>query len=242
MTQEIAKKEETGLALNNANRRGFEDGVSREDLIIPRAKLLQALSPEVSEDPKKFHAGMLINSLTKEELPIEFVPVFVFFNWIRFNPRNKEDVNFDSAYEPGAMIWRSNDPNDPKVLAEACFGPNGERPKATKFMNFFSFFPGVPMPIIISFSNTSYKAGKNLLSLAKFSGGDMFGRKYKLAAKQEKNDIGTYFVLKTDPAGKTGEEDYKVAETFWREFRSKAKDIQVHEEVDPDKETETVPF
>lgn len=224
---DIQKKEETNIAKALA-RRGFEEETQKEDLIIPRAKLLQALSPEVVERPKDYQPGMIINSLTKTILPSEFIPIFKFTNWIRFNPRNPKDPAFNNQFEPGAIIWRSNDPYDMKVISEGAFGANGERPLASKFINFFSYFPGLPMPIIVSFANTSFKAGKQLISLAKFSGGDMFSRKYKLNSKQSKNALGTFFVLNVEPGEAVSGDDYKHAESLWEEFHQ--KDIQVHEE------------
>ena len=230
MSQEIVKAQGGALMQADTEQRGFESGVDQQDLIIPRAKLIQALSPEMQEGLPGIKVGAIINSLTKEALPEEFIPIFSFKNYIRFNPRSKDDPNFDSDFEPGAIIWRSADPNDPQVQAQTKFGPNGEKPVATTFLNFFSYFPGVPMPIIVSFSKTSYKAGKNLLSLAKFCGGDMFSRKYKLVSQMETNDIATYAVLKVAPIGDALAEEYAVCERLWNDFASKVDAIQVHEE------------
>ncbi|MEK7679792.1 MAG: hypothetical protein AAB356_06345 [Deltaproteobacteria bacterium] len=236
MSNEITKPDAALAA--GSHQRGFEGGITQEDLIIPRAKLIQALSPEITEG-LGVKPGAIINSLTKEVLPDEFIPIFMFKNYIRFNPRSKADPNFDSAYEPGAVIWKSTDSEDPKVLSETRFGPNGEKPIATTFLNFFSCFPGVPMPVIVSFSKTSYKAGRQLLSLAKFCGGDMFSRKYRLASLMETNDIATYAVFKVAPAGAVSPDEYKLCERLWNDFSEKAKDIQVHEEGTAD---EPVPF
>ena len=227
MEKDLVKKEGSFLATQN-QRKGFEEEISKEDLIIPRAKLLQALSPEVVEDAKQFQPGLIINSLTKEVLPVEFVPVFKFTNWIRFNPRNSKDPNFDPLYGAGDIIWRSKDPLDPRVQEESQFGANGEAPLATKFINFFCYFPGVNMPLILSFSKTSLKAGRRLLSLAQFSGKDMFATKYKLASKQEIGEAGPYFVLNVDPAGAASEEEYAAGALLWEQFHTKP--VQVHEE------------
>lgn len=221
-------KKNSAIAINNT-RKGFEENTPREDLIIPRAKLLQALSPEVIEDSDKFKPGMIINSLTKEILPEEFVPIFKFTNWIRFNPRSTKDPAHDPAYGAGDIIWRSSDPLDPRVIEEAKFGPNGENPLATKFINFFAYFPGVDMPVIISFSKTSLKAGRRLLSLAQFSQKDMFAMKYKLSAKQEVGDAGQYYVLNVEPIEHANENEYDTASNLWGQFH--AKPIQMHEEI-----------
>lgn len=230
MTQELANTQNNALMNPAKEQRGFEAGVDQEDLIIPRAKLIQALSPEMQEGIEGVKVGTIINSLTKEVLPNEFIPIFSFKNYIRFNPRSKDDPNFDSDFEPGAIIWRSTDVSDPHVLEQTKFGPNGEKPVAVTFLNFFSYFPGVAMPVIVSFSKTSYRTGKQLLSLGKFCGGDMFSRKYRLSSQMETNDVGTYAVLKIAPAGDASTEEFAISERLWNDFAAKAKDIQVHVE------------
>lgn len=225
MTKDVAVKQ--SAELTTPAPRGFEAGVDAEDLIIPRAKLLQALSPEVQEGELK--QGLIINSLTKDILPEEFIPVFTFKDFIRFNPRNAEDNAFNPDFEPGQIIWRSKDPQDPRVLEETRFGADGSKPLATTFMNFFALFPGVSMPVIVSFSKTSYKTGKQLLSLAKFCGGDMFSRKYSLKAVKEQNDIGTYFVLKVASLGAASEAEQKAGAQMWADYSPKTGKIEVHD-------------
>ncbi len=137
MSNEVIEKTQAGLVPSTQPQRGFEGGVDQEDLIIPRAKLIQALSPELAEGVEGIKIGSIINSLTKEILAQDFIPIFTFKNFIRFNPRSKDDPNFDSDYEPGAVIWKSVDPMDPRVKEQTKFGPNGEKPVAITFINFF---------------------------------------------------------------------------------------------------------
>ncbi len=242
MTKDLIKT--NGGALMNPDAKGFEGAqMEREDLVFPRAALMQSNSPEIVDnlmtpDGKDIKVGMVINSLTREILPDVFIPVFYFPTWVRFNPRDPKALGYDPAFGPGDVIWRSNDRNDPRVQEEGKFGPNGETPLATMFMNFFSYLPGVAMPVIVSFSKTSMKAGKRLLSLARFSGGDIFAQKYKLGVKKEQNDKGTYYVFTVELAGKLAEDDPLriAAAELWEEFH--AKPIVVHE---PEK-AETEPF
>ena len=212
--------------------RGFEGmKIDRSDLIIPRAKLLQPLSPEIVEskvDGAK--SGQIRNSLTLDLLPSRFVPIFCFKSWFRFNPRNRSDAGFDPAYEAGAMIWRSTDPDDPKVQEETKFGPNGEKPLALTCLNFFSLFPGVQMPLVVSFAKTSYKAGKQLLSLARFCGGDMWSRAYQLGSALQTNDKGTYHIFTVTTLGHAEASEQAQAEAWWRTFSDKAQELKVHEE------------
>ena len=212
--------------------RGFEGmKLERSDLIIPRAKLLQALSPEVAESQfEGAKAGLIINSLTKETLPSRVIPIFCFKSYFRFNPRNTQDANFNADFDPGAMIWRSTDPDDPRVQEQTQFGPNGENPVAITCLNFFSLFDGQPMPIVASFSKTSYKAGKQLLSLARFCGGDMWSRAYQLGTTLQKNEKGTYYTFTVTTLGDSTAEERAQAEAWWKTFSTKATELKVHED------------
>lgn len=212
--------------------KGMEEPTQREDLIIPRANLLQALSPEVVENPKEFYPGLIINSLTKEELPEVFIPIFKFTEWIKFNPKDKKDPNFDQAFEPGALIYKTSDPHDPIVAKEGSFGPNGEKPTITKFLNFFSYFPGHNMPVVVSFCKTSLLAGKQLGSLIQFSGDPAaFCKQYSLKAKQVSNDQFTWNIFVVKQAGVPLPTDYKIAESWYSQFKNKP--IEVHQEAQP---------
>lgn len=222
----------TAMQTMNTKGRGFEDGIDKSELTIPRAALMQALSPQISEptltpDGKDIRVGNIINSMTNEILPETFIPIFKFTEWVRFNPLDSKSPDFNKDFEPGALIWKTNDPADPRTK-EAEFGPNGEKPIATKTLNFFSLFVGHPMPVVVSFSRTSFVAGKKLLSLAAYAGGDMFSRKYKLQTKKVTGEF-TYYVLDVAPSGDVLPEEFKQAESLWETFR--LKKIEVHSDV-----------
>ena len=221
---------ETTVPAPNTKAKGFEEGYDNKDLIIPRVKLLQAQSPEVTAEDSTLKAGQIINSLTKEVLPNLFVPIFFGTNWIKFNPRDVKDPTFNVAYEPGATIHRTKDPNDPIVIAEGEFGANGEKPTITKFLNFFCYFPGVKFPLIMSFSKTSYKTGKELLSLARFFGDDMFNHQYKVVAKRVEDNAhnSVYYVYKVEQAGAADEVSRKVGDAWHTQFRQAT--YKVHDE------------
>lgn len=231
----IIKKEPLPPAVIGREGRGFEEETDREDLLIPRASLLQALSPQVTEDIDGCKAGIVVNSISNTILPEEFIPIFKYTEYLKFNPRDKKDSNFDPAYEPGQMIWKITDKQDPRV-AETKFAEDGTKPAAMKVMNFLSYFPGEPMPIVLGFSKTSYKAGKKLISLAKLSGGDLFSRKYKLQVKQADKEGIKYFVLDVVLVGKSNQKEFSIAESLYNRFRG--KELQVHD-VDQKPEQET---
>lgn len=215
-------------------KKGLEEGIDREEFMIPRAKLLQALSPEVADDKgdvRKYKPGQIINSITKETLPVEFVPIYKFTEWIRFNPRDKGKPNFDPAFDPGALIYRTRNTEDQRLKTDAVFGPNGEAPATTRFMNFLAMFVGYPNPIIVSFANTSFKAGKQLLNAIQYAeGGEIYSRKYRLTSKEQKNEKGQFYVLETSLVGPLDEKEFARAESWYNDLQPMFKKIETHQE------------
>lgn len=211
--------------------RGFEEPTDQRDILIPRCKLLQAVSMEVQDGLEGCRPGILVNSLTKEVLSDVFIPIFKFSEYMKFNPRKESDEGYDPAYEKGALIWRTTDPNDPRV-AECEFGADGSKPTAMKLMNFLAYFPGTEMPVVISFNKSSYGAGRKLISLCQFQGGDMFSRKYRLLVKQKEVDGTKFFVLDVANMGKANKEEFSIAETWFSSFRKQPIDVDTsHESV-----------
>lgn len=196
----------------------------RSDLIFPRAKIFQGTATEFEAYPNG-KPGMIINHITGAELPSTFIPFLKFKQYARFNARKSTDTGWDPNYEPGAIIWMTSDPNDPRV-AETKFGENGEKPVAIEFMNFMALFEGEDFPIIIPFCKTSMKAGKKLFSMLAFTGGG-FNRKYKLTTKKMQKDGNTYHVYDVSPAGIATAEETAKAAAAYTQFSTKTQDIKV---------------
>lgn len=224
-----AKKTALPPATVDQHGRGFEEPTDREDLLIPRASLLQALSPQVVDGVEGCKPGVVVNSISNTIIPERFIPIFKYTEYIKFNPRNNKDEQYDPAYEPGQMIWKITDKTDPRV-AETKFAEDGSKPTAQKVMNFLCYFPDDPMPIVLGFSKTSYKAGKKLISLAQLCrrpGEDIFSKAYSLRVKPAESNGFKYFVLDVVTAGKASKEEFSFAEGLYNRFRDKA--LQVHE-------------
>lgn len=226
MSKEIETKKETAIAAHKTAR-GFEEQTDKEDLILPRATLLQALSPQVTDGIEGCRPGIIINNITQEVLPEIFVPIFKWTEYIKFNPRDNKADEFDPAFEPGGLIWKTTTPTA-EQLAECKFGEAGEKPTALKTLNFLCYFVGVDMPIVLSFAKTSFKAGKLLLSLAQFSGGDMFSQKYALKSKQVEKSGTKYFIYEVRKLSKANKEEFAIAEGWYENFRG--KEIKTHDE------------
>jgi len=221
--QDVVKKETQEVAELRQAPRGIDDTVTQDDLILPRLELTQALSPSVVNGGAT--PGALLNSVDKTELGEEVLvtPVILRKNYIRWVPRS----------EGGGMLWKSDDPKDPRVIEETKFGPNGEKPLATAYLNFLCLVEGEAIPMVVSFSNTSYTAGRRLLTMAKMNGGDLFSRAYKVSAKKRTNSKGTFFVLEVAEGGLATKETYAKAEELYNSFAT--KDIKFQEEQTPDK-------
>lgn len=212
--------------------RGHEEGSDADEMELPRAKLVQFTSGEAQAENKeeRIDPGTIINSMTRQVLGLHFIPIFKFTNFVQWNPRKKDDVNFDAAFEPGEIVFSSTDRRDPRIVEGIKFGPNGEPPKITRYMNYLCYFLNHSMPLILSFSKTSFNAGKRLNSLTQFAGGDMFSTKYKLSVKQEERNGTKYFVLSVLPLGVALPEEFKTAEQWFNNFRGKTLKVHLDEE------------
>ncbi len=241
MSNEITNPPNSGMVNPNAKtfNKGLEEGFSREDIILPRAKLMQAMSPEVQEQGKE--QGIIIDNLTNETLPESFIPIIKFTNVVKFNAKKptlkdgSPDPLFDSNYEPGAMIWNITNPDDPRAQEGEWIEGSKKKPTAIKSMNFMALFEGQDTPVIISFSKTSYKIGRKLLSLVALQKGPIFSKKFKLKSERKKGDEGYYYIYKIVPNGKATDEEFAVCEYLYDEFSNSndqlSKNVVDNEEV-----------
>jgi hypothetical protein len=199
----VAADKEQAMVTEVKKYQDYDANISQDDLILPRTELLQALSPTVVSGDAK--PGEIVNNISKDVYakPV-IVPLVVTKNWIRWRSRE----------EGGGMVWRSNDPTDPKVIEESKWGADGTKPLCTAYLNFLCIIEGDDMPIIVSFSNTSYNAGKKLLTLCKMSPtGSLAASRYELLANSRTNNMGTFFVYDVKKIGpSTSEQQAKASE------------------------------
>ena len=226
MGNEIVTKGNTEVGAVGAVRMGFEEPTEQRDLIIPTVKLFQGNATEAETYPDA-KGGQLLNSLTQEVLTGEFVPCFKWTEWARFNPRKSTDEGFDPSFEAGALIWKTMTPTA-EQMAQCEFGANGEKPLGIRSLCFMVYAVGQQMPLVVRFSKTSFGAGKKLLSLAQFSGGNIFDRKYRLTTKKEQKDGSSYYVMQVALVGIATPEEKAVAQRWYTDF--KGKSLQVHDD------------
>ena len=211
------------------NRPGLEGGVNKDNIVISRVKLLQGLSEEVKQDGRTFQAGMIIDSVTKENLPKSFIVLAQMpSSWIYFNPRKKDDKNFLKDFGPGDVVWQSNDPEDPRVKAHGEW-IGDEPPAATEYINFLTYFEGSPIPLVMGFAKTSFQVGKALYTMIVRSGGAVYNKKYELTSVSKSKNGNDFFVFQVRPSGKCSEDEMAIGKMLYDAFAPKLKDLKVHD-------------
>lgn len=224
MTKELSKPQETAVTVPEQPRRGFESTYRQEDLIIPFAKVFQGNPTEYEKYPNA-KPGQIISTLTGTELPKRCIPIKTSLEWIRYNPRDPKHPDFDKAFKSNEMIWKSSDPNDPRVIKEAAWRPNNEpsTPLALAFRKYLCLFEGESIPVVVSFYKTSWKNGCAMNTILISKQGDMFKSAFNLSTKMVKTDQYSYYVLNSTYAGNATEDEYKRAEVIYNQF----KDVQI---------------
>lgn len=219
---EISKQNQSLVDTTSNAPMGFEDEEAG-DFIIPRIKVVNALSPERKD--KKADEGDIINSLTVEKYNGKiFIPVYKFNSNILWKDRADgggilciaRDGKVGTETDGSCLICKQckkNEFDNSKSGKDAI-------PKCTKYINFFGFFEGEPMPIVLSFAKTNYNEGKKLYSLAKVTMQNMWNYGYRLESKLfSKNGNEWYNIIPTS-AGATSDENRMIGEMLYKSYRT----------------------
>lgn len=211
-----------------------------EDLLLPRVKLLQPMSPEVLEQGAT--AGHMVNSITKEDYgeEMKIIPLLHFKNRIKWGDREKgggiecsSDNGKVSRPEFGGLSCLTC--KEQKWNNEAK-KETDRKPTCTLYYSFPCIPEGSDLPIGVSMERTKIKIAKKLLSIARYAGGnlDLFAKKYRLYVTKEKGPKGMYYNFDIEPVGFTSAYDYKMAEAMYKGLLGVTVKVDVEEE----KETE----
>ena len=224
---EIAEQKSAAVSAQVEAPMGFEDE-DAGDMIIPRIKVIQTLSPERKD--KLADEGDIINSLTKEKYNGKtFIPVFKFNN----------NVDWKDRAEGGGILCMARDgkvgekSDGTKVMCASCKRCEFDNtkqgkealPKCTKYINFFGFFAGERMPIILSFAKTNYNEGKKLYSLAKVTMQNMWNYGYTLSARLMAKGGNEWYVPVMTAAGPTDEADREFALALFKAYRNNMNEV-----------------
>lgn len=178
------------LAVPFALGEGREE-LSKEEMLIPRLKLAQALSDEMKKSNEKFmpelELGQFFNSVTGEiyGAKVTIVPLRSFTEYIEFD-KSRKVVKF---YQPCELP-----PSEDLAVVD------GEKPKCTKFLNRMSLLikeDGSTEPIVIGFKYVGRKKTPmlklNTLMAMKPESDPVYGYNYTLESIIVSNEEGEWY-------------------------------------------------
>lgn len=217
----LANQQNNALA-NQGTAMGFDED-SNGDVIIPRIKVINALSPEridgIAEE------GALLNSLTQESLIGQrFIPFKQYYSNIHWNPDRDGDPRIFCRSQDGRIGQ-----NDMGACSCSMCGKNkfdntktgkDAQPVCTQYLNFLGFIEGSPMPIVLSFARTNYAEGRKLLSMAKSMRQPLWNFAYVLSTKQISKDRNRWYIIVTQMAGETSPEERAIAAELFSVYQS----------------------
>lgn len=194
------------------------EGLDHRDLEIPRVKLIQAISDEVS----KFQvpAGDWFHTVAEESLGVEvpFIPLKVWNSVTLWRPRSdgggilarsddgkrwdRPDQDFSVRLKNNKVVTY-NTGKDVAASGLTAFGTSdpgdqNSMPAATKSQNFLIWLIDNPemSPALISFQRSSEKVGRRFASKIKMAASSIpiFGKTYTLVSDTAAGPEGNYLV------------------------------------------------
>lgn len=231
--QPPAVKPEVTQALSTELRGSWgSEGVDANDVLVPRILLMQALSKLVSAGER--NASEIIRSTTKEVLAkkgetFEFIPFRIFKSFTIFDCSGKKP-EFRSI-EP-VTVENMNAPLEYMV--------DGKNYRRDKTLNFYVLLPkdivreqkakeaiakgefpdtdDILFPAVLSFSRSSYQAGRELAT--HFKKAEAFdippsSRVFRLGSKLASNDQGTWPIFTVEKARAAAKDELEAAKRWY---------------------------
>ncbi len=229
MTEEALVPQNTAMELperlKGKTGAAGREGITSEDIQMPRLAIAQGLSPQIQEGDPLFIEGLkfgqLFNSLTGYnygEGPIEFSII----------KKSKRGVEFVPRAEGGGVKDRDVALDDPRM--DWTKGPDGKKdvkPIATLFHEYLVVLSKSRELIGISMKSTNIKVAKVLNGLIQVRNQDIYEGKYKVAVVKTKNVHGTFGVYTIANAGWANDEESAELKTMFASFVS--KEVIIHE-------------
>lgn len=218
---ELVKKENQNLAEVAADAFGFEDTRS-EDIVIPRIKVINALSPERVDGEAS--EGDVLNSLTKTNVTGQrFIPIRQFYNHIKWNPDRDAEERILCRSADGKIGQDENGSIACATCRQYLFDNSKQGkesyPKCTAYINFLGYFAEDKMPVVLSFGKTNYNEGKKLLSIARSMRSSIWSYAYTIASKKITKDRNSWYIITAQMAGPTTEEDRAFANELFASLK-----------------------
>lgn len=200
------------------------EGLDREDITLPRIKLLQAMSDEVTDSNAS--PGQWLNTLSGQSYgtQFEFIPISVWKSRTLF-AENRDDSPLCRSADGFVSV------DGHRCMTECPYNKawewkNGTPPPCTQGFNYLILPVDDPFPAITTLMKTSFKAGKALNTLLVAARCPAWYWVYEFYSIRESNPRGTYYVAavrKRVEDGKpipTDEAMRETAEAFYRMMKA----------------------
>lgn len=227
--------------------RGFQKGsignVDSSDRIIPRIKLVQAISPEVTDFPEFAKPGQFWHAIAQGNLgpSFEAIPIVIRKSYILWAPRSDDRGILARAMD--AIHWEPADaaftvkpkgsPNNvtyktAKTVAESKLdqfgtsipGDPNSPPAASLTYNMMWWLPKYPelSPSVIINTRSSIKPMQQLLSRIDAKPVPHFCQKYTIGSVQQKGAEGPFFNFTYTGNGFASAEEVKITNELFEQF------------------------
>lgn len=219
--------------------------VDSSDIIIPRVKLLQAVSPEV-EAYNEAKTGQFWHTLAEQALgnEIDIVPIFMKKEVVLWSPRgddrgilarSSDCVNWDSGFAnlkfdvkikgvKETITWDTKGSVKESGLMEfgsMIPGDPDSRPAAATTYRFMFLFPQFLDlgPAIIINTRSAIKPARSLISKIELRPADHYAQMYTMKTTDEKGDEGDYKGYAYTANGYASEEVYNKAKELFELYK-----------------------
>jgi len=214
--------------------RGVEN-ITKQDMLIPRLGLAQALSPEVTEGDPRLIPGLkpgdLFNSTTKESYGREVLVQIV-------RKDNLRAMEWRPIADGGGML----DPDVPLNDQRCKWGADGDKPIATVYRDYLAvLLPANGKPIedrliALSFKSSGIKVAKALNGLIALRNADIFAGVYRITTDMSLVPK-PHKIFKVANAGWVSKEDLTIGEQIYEAV--KGLDIAIDRETGETHEDDT---
>ncbi len=208
---------------------GFE-GIEKGDIKIARLGLVQGLS-QICVDGKAT-MGKVFNNISQEVYgdSVEIIPLFMFKTRAQFDiERGLVMMSRDNITVTMAIDEFSDHIGKP---VEEVPGAGWEGDKPPTFCLVYNFpcllvNQSFVFPVSLSLMKTAAPVAKTFLSMARYSGEDMFARVYKVSSTIVKGKKGTYALPVIEFMRRCTDEEYTLGKKFFGELYKRKADIDI---------------
>lgn len=216
---------------NRVGDRSGTEGMSRNDMLMPRLGQAQTLSPQMKERKPEYIDGLEIgeffNTATGEIYGKSVKVVFLFFF--------KQRIYFEDVSKGGGIICISANaidggrlhPSDCATCEHAQF-IDGEAPDCGMFFNYMSALvreDGTFEPIVVTFKSTGLKDAKKINSMVRMSNLPMYAKYYQIDSINKVKGDQDWEAMDVKPLSYVEPKLFAQCEEMFNALRDKAIEV-----------------